>query len=626
MPRVMHWIQNKTIQFYPSAEIRQIWCSPFAEYIILHFQILCKSDRFANLAQWISMLLSCASISLITQFFGAKRKTQIISSFIAATIPMGILQSSSTQNDYVVSCFILISIYFLLKSTRSFKKIDFLFTGISAGLAILTKGTAYIFLCPFILYAFFIILKKSLKTMIIAILIIGSSTLLINGTHYYRNYKLGKNPVSPVDNSKYLQNKSFSPKSLLSNMLRNTGLNVYFPSKKLNESFNNLIENTHKKLNIDLLDNRTTFANYKFEITNLIRHEDYAPNPLHLLLFLLSILALPFTLKRNPKKRMIMSYLILCVCSFIIFSLLLKWQPWGNRLMLPFYLLITPIIALSIGATSNFLLLIIITLPLFLYAIPVTLKNSTKKIIMTRASIFNLSRNDKYFYANPGIRYSYLAISNNLVSIKATKIGLAIGGESWEYPFWPLLKPFENNIRIEHTKLTPESPKIYPLGKFTPDTIITKNESKFSFKKNKENYIKWRSYGQFSLFLKDSDGRTKEKILFNNFYESMKNASFYSRINKIPKELRIVIRDLQFQISNAKTVNPNDLNNVMDGLGEKYRNLLVLGLEMRFKGMMSNKKKLFIKGQSLIDSWLFWYTENKEIISKSFIQHYPYLK
>ena len=52
LSRVMHWIQNENVNFYPTQIDRQLTQPPFAEYFILHLQLLNGSDRFANIVQW----------------------------------------------------------------------------------------------------------------------------------------------------------------------------------------------------------------------------------------------------------------------------------------------------------------------------------------------------------------------------------------------------------------------------------------------------------------------------------------------------------------------------------------------------------------------------------------------
>jgi hypothetical protein len=49
MPRVSHWIQNLTVDHYPTHSPLQLNSGPWAEFVILDFQLLAGNDRFANL-------------------------------------------------------------------------------------------------------------------------------------------------------------------------------------------------------------------------------------------------------------------------------------------------------------------------------------------------------------------------------------------------------------------------------------------------------------------------------------------------------------------------------------------------------------------------------------------------
>ena len=56
MSRVVHWIQDRNVSFYPTHSIKQLYMNPWAEFAIMHLQILSSGDRFANFVQWFSMI------------------------------------------------------------------------------------------------------------------------------------------------------------------------------------------------------------------------------------------------------------------------------------------------------------------------------------------------------------------------------------------------------------------------------------------------------------------------------------------------------------------------------------------------------------------------------------------
>ena len=66
------------------------------------------------MVQWSAMIKSAVAISLINKELGGKL-IQFLSILICLTIPMGILQSTSTQTDYVTSLWITILIYFIFR-------------------------------------------------------------------------------------------------------------------------------------------------------------------------------------------------------------------------------------------------------------------------------------------------------------------------------------------------------------------------------------------------------------------------------------------------------------------------------------------------------------------------------
>src|SRR4029077_1483632 len=143
MSRVVHWIQDRNVSFYPTHILRQDFQNPWAEFAIMHLQILSGGDHFANFVQWFSMIGCLIGVSLLAKQLGGDWQTQLFAAVFAGTIPMGILQSSSTQTDYAVTFWLVCFTYFLISLIRQ-EQTHWpyaLGAGFSLGLAILTKPT-----------------------------------------------------------------------------------------------------------------------------------------------------------------------------------------------------------------------------------------------------------------------------------------------------------------------------------------------------------------------------------------------------------------------------------------------------------------------------------------------------
>src|SRR4029077_20443419 len=75
---------------------------------------------------------------------GASRRGVAMARLAAVTLPIGILESSSTQNDLVVTFFLLCMAERLLAWRVSRSSTDAAFFAMAAGLALAAKGTAYL--------------------------------------------------------------------------------------------------------------------------------------------------------------------------------------------------------------------------------------------------------------------------------------------------------------------------------------------------------------------------------------------------------------------------------------------------------------------------------------------------
>ena len=282
MARVTNWISNKSVSFYPTAIKRQNYQMPLAEFAILHFQILSGCDLYANLIQWINFLVLICLGYIVAAELGLSNRAQQVSAILICTLPMAILQASSTQNDLVVSCFLMSFGLFMLRLRNNLSAENLYFAATSLGLALLTKGTAYLFCAAIgISLAFPVIMKRrhdftQLLKAISALSVVVIIALLLNSGHLLRNYNLYGHPLS-TEGEVYL-NEDMSAVTLLSNILRNGALHLGTPSLWINNYEYKLIESI---LRSQLNNPKTTLEDTKFKIP-YSRHEDLAGNLIHI--------------------------------------------------------------------------------------------------------------------------------------------------------------------------------------------------------------------------------------------------------------------------------------------------------------------------------------------------------
>ena len=113
MARIPFWIFNKNINFFPTMVGMQLYYNPLAEYQILHLELLTNTVHYANFVQLFAMLGSCIAVSLIVNKMNGNKQLQLIAFLLTLTLPVGIFQATSTQNDFVVGFFMITALYYL---------------------------------------------------------------------------------------------------------------------------------------------------------------------------------------------------------------------------------------------------------------------------------------------------------------------------------------------------------------------------------------------------------------------------------------------------------------------------------------------------------------------------------
>ena len=479
LARVAHWIQNGTIAHYPTAILRQLYQPPLAEYSILHFQLLSGSDYFANLPQWCALVACGATASLIVKEIGQNTKIQAFAVLLSATIPAAIVQSTGTQNDLFVSFFVLAFFYFFISAVKSNSWRDFGWVGSALGLAILAKGSAYVFCFPiglFFTVVHFLTLKKRAERwrFIRQIAVVLMIALSFNAAHYSRNARLFGSPVSTGEEK--MSNKNMTAKMALSNLARNYVIHLGTSWKK----FDQTIENGMKSVFGDELKNpdSTWMADDFGFAVKYSTHEDHAGNFVHILLITSALLLL--FLIRGDERRYVYGLAFTIVFGYVLFSMLLKWQIWGSRLQTPLFMLGACLIAAFLGRvlprTAVFVaILCFIPACAFLFL-------SAPRRVLSFDGKFVLAepRATKYFKNLSDLEpfYTEAVIALWQQSTAPEDVGLFIDYNEYEYPLWVMLKKdFAKKPYIRHVGVRNVSAKLVGARPMPEFIISTRNET-----------------------------------------------------------------------------------------------------------------------------------------------------
>jgi len=476
MARVMHWMENHSVRFFGSSEPRELWPYPWAEYVVLHFQLLTGGDRFANVVQWGASVVAAAGGSLIARQFSSRGTVQLLAGLFSLSIPMALLEATSTQNDYVESAFLVCFLYYALRwsENRDGWARYGLAAGCALGLGVLTKPLIVLYASPLLAYA---ILRRGGARSIGAAarfsLVAGALTLALAAGHLVR---LRDFPME--EQAAAVRNAEYSPRVFVSNVLRNATLHLSTPSKTLNQAIQRAVVALHVPLGLDPSDQATTHApGYVFFAVNGFRyHEDYTGNPIHFVLFLFAFVFCAWRARRSRRARDLLGYGGAIVLGALAFCLLMRWSPWSSRLQLPLFVVGAPFLALSLAGFARGRLVAAVAAVLLVTAAPALLDNDSRPLRGPK-SILKLSREQALFNNRPDLYEPYVQARKFLRGTGCRDVGMVFAGENWEYPLWVVTARLPGPPRLRHVTIHPYTAAYATRAAHPPCALITHNRA-----------------------------------------------------------------------------------------------------------------------------------------------------
>lgn len=477
LPRIMYWMQEKTL-YQDVIRNPHDFMAPFAEYILLHLYFITGSDRLLFFSQWIAYVVLVIVSRDIAERLGANKGIRIMTSLFVATLPIAVMQASSTQVDMIVAVLIAVITYLVLILVKKMTTKNSVLLALALGLGISTKATFYPFIIIPLGLMFLLLIKKRLKEFLVIILA-GLISLTLPMRFMSQNLGLYGHILGPLKEGGGLEltNDSFNLATVISNIIRN--IMIHIPIPFFATQVQSFLEFVHKLIGVSISAPETTCCDFQFHVLPILYpQEDIVGNPLHLLLILIAVV-LVFK-KKVVKNKELVSVFILTLLSLVAFSAILKWQPFHSRLQISFFVIgtISSVLILSKFKKGLYVLktFLILSMPLAVLLVLLNVsrpfisynlfynqvKSFTTSLNSIPGSFLIKPRAEQYFNARYYWYLPYKGITEILTDQKFTKNDTIFFDlpDGFEYPLWVLIKNQNPDLRV------------IPKEKILPETII----------------------------------------------------------------------------------------------------------------------------------------------------------
>lgn len=475
MSRVMHWVQNQTLSFFPTSITWELWMPPFSEMSQLNWQLLAGSDLLSSFHQWYSLILTLVAVSAAAGQLGADKKGQWLAALFTVTLPVAVLQASGAKNDIVLAFFFAALVYFITKIIRRPLWVwDEISMGIAVGLGLLTKGNFPFFILPLLIWLLVVVLKKFGWKKTFAFVGIGMMIVAgLNAGHWTRNTNAFGGPFNTAG-ANFTLNQRFGLDVVVSNLSRNI-VSQLISTGFVNNVLLDGLERLHAWMGIPLFEQAITHGPTEFY--DVPTREEVAGNPLHFLITCFAALALLVGLFRKKERSVLWNPIILAFAAFagmVIFSGIFRWQVWGSRYFIPYYVMFAPVVGFVFSRRLPNWIGWLLSLVLLTALLNPLLNNYSRSFSWStenRNSVWRMSRKGLLFANHQEYEGAILELTHEMDISGCRTYGLALGYNSPEYLIWATLAPSPADYTLEHIDVDNPS-AVYASSDFDPCGVV----------------------------------------------------------------------------------------------------------------------------------------------------------
>lgn len=449
--RVLYWVQQRSVW---QAELisSHDYMPPLGSMVMGSIYLFFGDDRFVFLTQWIPFIMTAVLAGGIAAKLHGERVFSPILLWVSV-IPMVIFQAASTQVDLLLTAILLASIWFYLDFQQRASNQSLILLALSVSLGMAVKQSFLFWTIGFfgLLANFFfgMRLAQKIKMMTIAVfaMMINSRWLFQNGQLF--GSALGKH-ISANGEIVFI-NEPVSFAAMVINFTRNVFMHVPLPG--ISRTATNLLHDFFAAFGWELNDPGFTWADSLFKFTSVVYpQEDIIVNPFHFLLIVGVGISFAIELVREKKLTTISWFYWSGWIGLLLFSLVLKWQPYHSRLQLPFFVIMTlfsvPRVLekqwahrmLHLSIMLSFIFIFTNVSRPFISYVPVEsiIRPLMPPTARVPTSIFTTPRSEQYFHARQDLKMPYEESVRTVIDDKPANIQLEFS-DGFIYPYWWLL-------------------------------------------------------------------------------------------------------------------------------------------------------------------------------------------
>ncbi|MEU5910684.1 glycosyltransferase family 39 protein [Micromonospora sp. NPDC047527] len=528
LPKVERWVAQGDLDFWPTAIHRQVTIPPGAEYLLLHLRLLTGGDALHNLVQWAAGIVCLVAVARITAQLGGSRRAQLITAFVLASTPMVVLQATSTQTDLVCAAWVACAATLVLDGLRRRTGWGTLLgLGAATGLTAVTKTSGLIAVGPLLVLWGLAQLRLALtrgapageapaggapvsavpadvtpaggstgrsmpggvglasgvgprrpvgsvaRTVGGSVLILLVAAVVVGPFMARVTAEFG-HPLGPPRLRESIPMERHDPPSILVNALRIGHTALDTPLAPLRRAAAEAIINGAEAIGVDPQDRAITFGREIFPEPAWYPDEDRVAFPIAGVLALIgAVVALTRPRRIEPGQTgPLRAYAVVVLVAVLLHTSMIKWQPWGNRLILYALVLAVPLAGLWLdalfrrhahtagtpaetaagasgaaragmtgtGQRSVATMAAVTVLATSALAGVLALSYGFPRRLVGAGSVFTTSDWETRFLRRPQWADEFRWAADAVRDSGAHRIGLVEQNDNWEYPWWLLLR------------------------------------------------------------------------------------------------------------------------------------------------------------------------------------------